>query len=146
MAATTTTTKQAVAAKQPRNAAHTAALTAALRERNIIHRYLTALRGHTPTPGRQRSITDINARIDAIDAKLPAADPITRLHLTQERLNLEKSATRRPQPVADLSRLENDFIAVAATYSTRKGISYAAWRHVGVPASTLTRAGISRTR
>ena len=31
-----------------------------------------------------------------------------------------------------------------ATYAERKGISYASWRDVGVPAATLKRAGISR--
>ena len=44
----------------------------------------------------------------------------------------------------DLSALEGDFIKVAKTYGERKGISYASWREVGVPAAVLARADISR--
>ena len=36
------------------------------------------------------------------------------------------------------------FVQVAATYSARKGISYAAWRAVGVDAAVLNKAGIGR--
>ncbi len=32
----------------------------------------------------------------------------------------------------------------AAKYAERKGISYAAWRELGVPADVLKKAGISR--
>jgi hypothetical protein len=32
----------------------------------------------------------------------------------------------------------------AAPYSERKGITYSAWREVGVPANVLEKAGISR--
>jgi len=45
----------------------------------------------------------------------------------------------------DLSSLEEEFVNVAAGYSSRQGISYAAWREVGVDASVLKRAGISRS-
>jgi hypothetical protein len=44
----------------------------------------------------------------------------------------------------DLSALERDFTKVARTYSQRKGISYAAWRELGVSADVLKRAGIGR--
>ena len=36
-------------------------------------------------------------------------------------------------------------VAAGAAYSERKGISYAAWREIGVPAAVLKRAGISRS-
>ena len=49
--------------------------------------------------------------------------------------------TRRP---VDLRKLEGDFVEVAKSYAERKGISYASWRDVGVPAATLTKAGIKR--
>ena len=44
-----------------------------------------------------------------------------------------------------LSALEADFVSAARSYSERKGISYAAWRAVGVPPAVLKKAGISRT-
>ena len=45
----------------------------------------------------------------------------------------------------DLSGLEKEFIAAAAAYSARKGISYAAWRELGVEPAVLKKAGISRS-
>ena len=45
----------------------------------------------------------------------------------------------------DLSGLEADFVAVAKEYSQRKGISYAAWREVGVEPAVLKKAGVTRS-
>ena len=45
----------------------------------------------------------------------------------------------------DLSGLEKDFVKVAKSYSTKKKISYGAWREFGVPSETLKKAGISRS-
>ena len=45
----------------------------------------------------------------------------------------------------DLSALEATFVAHAASYGGRRGISYAAWREVGVSAATLKAAGIRRS-
>jgi hypothetical protein len=36
-------------------------------------------------------------------------------------------------------------VEYAASYGARKGITYAAWREVGVPVSVLKAAGISRS-
>ena len=44
----------------------------------------------------------------------------------------------------DMDALEAEFVGVAKSYSDSKSISYASWRDVGVPASMLKRAGISR--
>ena len=49
-----------------------------------------------------------------------------------------------PAETTDISELEDAFVEVAVSYSGRKGITYSAWREVGVPAATLKRAGISR--
>jgi hypothetical protein len=38
--------------------------------------------------------------------------------------------------------LERDFVAVAKRFGRRRGISYEAWRDVGVPESVLWRADI----
>jgi len=39
--------------------------------------------------------------------------------------------------------LEDEFVAVASSYSDHRGISYAAWREVGVDAAVLRRAGVT---
>jgi hypothetical protein len=45
----------------------------------------------------------------------------------------------------DMTSLEDDFVRVAYSYSNRRGISYAAWREIGVDASVLKKAGLSRS-
>ncbi len=45
---------------------------------------------------------------------------------------------------ADIEALEASFIAVAGPYSARKGLTYAAWRAVGVKPRVLRAAGIPR--
>ena len=45
----------------------------------------------------------------------------------------------------DLSALEAGFATHAAAYGGRRGISYAAWREVGVSSATLKSAGIRRS-
>ena len=44
----------------------------------------------------------------------------------------------------DLQALEKGFTDNAKGYGARKGITYAAWRELGVPPTTLKAAGISR--
>ena len=45
----------------------------------------------------------------------------------------------------DLSALEAGFATHAAAYGGRRGISYAAWREIGVSSPTLKSAGIRRS-
>ena len=66
-----------------------------------------------------------------------------RLQLTQEELDLTDELSRMDQGV-DIAELETAFIDVAGSYAERKGISYSAFRHIGVPASVLKAAGINR--
>jgi hypothetical protein len=85
----------------------------------------------------------MKARLAKIEATIDSADPMTRLQFVQERLDLA-AAIAAAETTVDLTALEEGFIAAAAAYGERKGISYAAWREVGVPAAILKRAGISR--
>ncbi|MGH9275595.1 MAG: hypothetical protein ACRDZU_13190 [Acidimicrobiales bacterium] len=109
-----------------------------------MRRYLEALEAHKPKRGRKRTTDSIRRRLDRIDVELLNADPLKRLQLIQERLDLTAELETTESKV-DLTGLENDFIAAAAAYSRRKGISYAAWRELGVDASVLKRASISRS-
>ena len=44
----------------------------------------------------------------------------------------------------DLAALEKGFIEAAGPYAARKGLTYSAFRSVGVPPAVLRAAGISR--
>lgn len=113
-------------------------------EGRAVKRYLEALEQHRPRRGRKRTPESINKRLEAIEQELATADPVTRLNLVQERLDLN-AELKRMEDVVDLSEVEKDFIAAAKSYSERRGISYQAWREIGVPASVLKEAGISRS-
>lgn len=122
---------------------HKAALAEGRAQGRAVRAYLEALEAHKPKRGRKRTPESMRARLAAIETTLAEADPMTRLRLVQERLDLE-SAIEAAETTVDLSALEDGFVAAAAGYGQRKGISYAAWREVGVPASVLKRAGVSR--
>ena len=51
---------------------------------------------------------------------------MTRLHLAQERMNLEHELGAAGGNVEDLEELEAAFIEVAAAYGERKGLTYEA--------------------
>lgn len=131
--------------KSEMSAEHKQALALGRDESRAIRVYLEALEAHKPRRGRRRTVEGIAARLERIEAELPGADPLTRVHLAQERLNLQEELANRQEAV-DLSELEEEFVRAAAGYSQRKGITYAAWRDAGVDATVLKRAGIPRTR
>ncbi|MDE0581291.1 MAG: hypothetical protein OXI29_15630 [bacterium] len=110
-----------------------------------VSRYLTALDLTKPKRGRQRSQEKMQARVAALPGEIAQAKPLKRVHLIQELMDLEAELSKEDETV-DISGIESEFISVAAEYSDRKGISYAAWREVGVPASVLKAAGVARTR
>ena len=82
-------------------------------------------------------------RLEAVESALSSADRITALKLSQERLDLqaELEEMHSSNGVGDL---EDAFVGIAANYSVRQGITYAAWRQIGVRPDVLRRAGISR--
>lgn len=108
-----------------------------------ISPYLEALEAYRPKRGRKRTPESIDRRLQAIDAELQSANQIKRLSLIQERLDLldERKNLGRKN---DLSSYEKAFVANAKSYGERRGISYQAWRQLGVPAAVLRQAGISR--
>jgi uncharacterized protein YicC (UPF0701 family) len=122
---------------------HKAAMAAGRAEGRAIKNYLEALETNKPRRGRRRTEASINTRLEKIDAELVGADPMKRLGLIQERLDLLHELEQLMAPV-DMSALEEQFVIAAQGYSERKGISWTAWREVGVPASVLERAGVSR--
>ena len=72
--------------------------------------------------------------------EMPGAPPL--IVTTPDQAELEAMADRAK---VDLSDLEVAFAEHAASYGGRRGISYSAWREVGVSAATLKKAGIRRS-
>ena len=122
---------------------HKAALAEGRAQGRAVRAYLEALEAHKPRRGRKRTPDSMRKRLAAIEAALEEADPMARLALVQERLDLD-AALAAAETTVDLTALEDGFVEAAARYGERKGISYAAWREVGVPAAVLKRAGIGR--
>lgn len=130
-------------ANTPMSDEHKAALAAGRSQGRAVRRYLEALEANRPRRGRKRTPESMEKRLKEIEEKLGSADPLTRLQLVQERMDLQ-SAIGGASDTVDLSALEEDFVAAAKGYGERKGISYAAWREAGVDAAVLKRAGITR--
>jgi len=124
---------------------HKAALEQGRAEGRAVRAYLEALRNSKPKRGRKRTPDSIQQRLSKIDDMLPEASAIEELQLVQERRDLEAELDQLNDTV-DMSGVEDEFVRVAKGYAERKGISYASWRDVGVPAATLKRAGITRGR
>lgn len=122
---------------------HKAALSVGRNESRAVRDYLEALKANKPKRGRKRTPESIARRLDAIEAELVDADPLAGLKLVQERMDLTEELGTMDTGV-DITVLESEFVAVAGSYSERQGISYAAWRAVGVDAAVLKQAGISR--
>jgi hypothetical protein len=122
--------------------AHKEALAEGRRQSRAIKQYLEALGGRRP--GRPVTPESIRSRIARIADKLATeTDPLKRVDLYQAKLDAQ-TALQQAESAADIDALEAGFVANAAPYSSRKGISYAAWREAGVPATVLKRAGIGR--
>lgn len=130
--------------KGPMTAEHKAALAAGRSEGKAVRDYLEGLRNNKPKRGRKRTPESIARRLAAITEELVSADPVTELRLVQERIDLQGELATAGQAV-DLSAIEAEFVRIAKDYSSRNGYSYTAWRKVGVDASVLRKAGISRS-
>jgi len=129
------------------SASHKDALAEGRRQGNAVRRYLVALERSKPRRGRSTSADALKTRLADLEAKLAAADPLQRIHLIQERRNLERRIEgASAEAEDDLPELEKAFIAVAADYGSRKGIDYATWREAGVSAEALQKAGIHWSR
>jgi hypothetical protein len=121
---------------------HKAALSEGRRLSNAVSNYLEALEANKPKRGRKRTKESITQRIPAIEGELAAAGPLARLQLIQEKMDLEGELAALGAKT-DLQSLEAEFVKAAPRYSQSKGISYAAWRALGVSPEVLKKAGIT---
>lgn len=128
----------------PMSDEHKTALAEGRKQARAIKAYLTALQNRKP--GRPASKDGIEARLERVDAQLgESEDPLKAVELHQAKLDLEHELAAVGE-VENLEELEKGFVAHANAYSERKGISYTAWRQIGVPAATLRAAGVKETR
>jgi hypothetical protein len=125
-------------------AAHKAALARGREEGRAVRRYLEAIELQRPRRGRKRTPDSIKRRLAAVNERLAGADALARLHLLQERTDLEAELGRIGTN-DNVVTLEKGFVKVAKAYGNRKGIGYNAWRAAGVSAAVLQRAGITRS-
>lgn len=123
--------------------AHKEALAEGRDQGRAVRRYLEALEANKPRRGRKRTPDGIQRRLVAIEERLAGADALSRLHLSQERMDLEAELATSGDSV-DIGALEAEFVKSAGPYSQRKGIGYDAWRTAGVEPRVLKAAGIGR--
>jgi len=115
-------------------------------EVTAIREYLKALEQNAPRRGRKRTPDGIRHQLASVATEMEGATVTRQLDLVQQRINLEDELEALEQAGSiDLSALEANFVDHAAAYGGRRGISYAAWREVGVSAATLKAAGIRRS-
>jgi uncharacterized protein YicC (UPF0701 family) len=132
-----------MATKRTMSDEHKAALAKGRTEGKIVRDYLEGLRATKPKRGRKRTPETVQQRLDAIESELAHASPMDELLLVQERRDLDAELEAMSNTI-DMGALEAAFVEVAKSYSDSKKISYASWRDVGVAASVLKQAGISR--
>lgn len=122
--------------------AHKKALANGRNEGRIIREYLEIVEATKPKRGRRRTPESIAKRLSVISVELKTADPVTKVRLIQERLNLrtELASMKSKQEIA---AAEARFVKVAKSFSERNDITFDAWREFGVTPAVLKRAGIT---
>lgn len=114
-------------------------------ESAAVRVYLEALRSSKPKRGRKRTRDSVESRLGEVEAQLAAGvSPMDELGLVQERRDLRAELEAFGDDGGGLEAAQAEFVKVAASYSERRGISYASWRDVGVPAAVLREAGVPR--
>ena len=111
-----------------------------------VRDYLKALEQNAPRRGRRRTPESVERQLAVLEGEMEGASVTKRLDLIQQRIDLETDleALQQAGSVA-LSALEAGFATHAAAYGGRRGISYAAWREIGVSSAILKSAGIRRS-
>ena len=129
--------------KTPMSNAHKKALANGRNEGRAIREYLEVVEATRPRRGRRRTPESISRRLTAINVELRSADPVTKVRLIQERLNL-RTELAGMKTKAEVQAAEAKFVKVARSFSERNDITYDAWREFGVTPAVLKRAGIEK--
>ena len=141
---TTKKTQRKMAAKKSSMTnSHKQALANGRAEGRIIREYLEIVEATKPRRGRKRTPESIAKRLSVINSEMKTADPVTKVRLIQERLNL-RSELAGMKSKTEVAAAEQKFVKVAKKFSDRNDITYDAWREVGVSQSVLKKAGIEQ--
>ena len=127
------------------SADHKAALSEGRRQGITVREYLGALETNKPKRGRKRTTSTIETQLAAVSNELDSAAGVRKLELVQRRRDLARELTQL-ESATDMTDIEEAFVSIANEYGSRRGIEYATWREIGVPAEVLLRAGVKRTR
>ena len=125
------------------SSAHKQALANGRAEGRIIREYLEIVEATRPRRGRKRTPESIARRLSLIATEMKTADPVTKVRLIQERLNL-RSELAGMKSKAEVAAAETKFVKVVKKFSDRNDITFDAWREVGVSPSVLKKAGIAQ--
>ncbi len=128
--------------RQPFSSEQSEPLSDGREQSKIVRRYLEAIELSKPRRGRKRTLESITRQLNSIDTSIKNTHPLNRLHLTQKKIELTQELERMKNS-PDLGELENQFVTIAMDYSQRKGISFPAWKELGVSSEVLARAGIA---
>ena len=128
--------------RQPFSSEQKESLSEGREQSKIVRRYLEAIELSKPKRGRKRTLESITRQLSSIDMTIKNTHPLNRLHLTQKKIELTQELERIKNG-PDIGELENQFISIAMEYSKRKGISFPAWKELGVSPDVLARAGIA---
>ncbi len=137
------TQKKMAAKKSSMTNSHKQALANGRAEGRIIREYLEIVEATKPRRGRKRTPESIAKRLSVINSEMKTADPVTKVRLIQERLNL-RSELAGMKSKTEVAAAEQKFVKVAKKFSDRNDITYDAWREVGVSQSVLKKAGIEQ--
>jgi hypothetical protein len=123
---------------------HKDALAAGRAEARIVKSFLNAIdSSRTRQRGRRRPDATIRQRLEEVETELATARALRRLHLLQEKSDLEAELDSADETSsAEFEELRAKFIQVARAYGERKGITYKTWRQAGLDPQTLREAGI----
>lgn len=123
---------------------HKAALAKGRSEARTVRAYLDGLA--IKNSGRATNPATLEQRLGRLIEQIEAEqNSLKRLQLIQQRFDVEDKLKAMDKSV-DYEALEAAFVEAAVSYSERKGISYSAWREVGVAPAVLKSAGVRRTR
>lgn len=132
-------------AKKQMSDEHKRALAKGREQARTVRDYLEALERDSK-PGRRLSKDELEQKVHQLQEQISAEDdPAKRVELVQKRLDYEERLADFEE-TADIEELQKAFVKAVGDYSERKGISYTAWRELGVPAAVLREAGVPRTR
>ena len=110
--------------------AHKKALANGRNEGRVIREYLEIVEATKPRRGRRRTIESITKRLSVIATELKSADPVTKVRLIQERLDL-RSELAGMKTKSQVTDAETKFVKVARSFSKRNASPWG--RHINIP-------------